>query len=106
MSLATIRNRGYAMMLDANFSLKAQGLLWCEAMDAAIGLANIMAMTSKDICAYEGFKGVKPPIYEYVQPFGRVGYVTKCTKIRKKFTEKSTTFICLGKPRITRQMYT
>ena len=84
------------MMLDANFSLEAQGLLWCEAMDAATGLANIAATTSKDICAYEGFYGVKPLVYENLKPFGRVGYVTKRTKIRKKFTEKSTKCICLG----------
>ena len=84
------------MMLDANFSLEAQGLLWCEAMDATTGLANIKATTSKDICAYEGFYGVKPLIYYNLQPFGRVGYVTKCTKIHEKFTEKSTKCICLG----------
>ena len=65
-------------------------------MDAATGLANITATTSKDICPYEGFKGVKPQIYENLQPFGRVGYVTKRTEIRKKFTEKSTKCMCLG----------
>ena len=84
------------MMLDANFSLEAQGLLWCEAMDAATGLANETATTSKDICAYRGFYSVKPLIYDNLQPFRRVGYVTKRTKIRKKFTEKSTKCICLS----------
>ena len=95
-AFATVRNRGYAMMLDVNFSKEAQGLLWCEAMDAATGLANITAMTSKDICTHEGFYGVKPLIYNNLQPFGRVRYITKHTKIPKKFTEKSTKCICLS----------
>ena len=42
------------------------------------------------------FQGREPQIYEHLQPFGRVGYVTKHTKIRKKFTKKSTKCICLG----------
>jgi len=35
-------------------------------------------------------------VYDKLQPFGRIGYVTKRVKLQKKFTDKSTKCICLG----------
>ena len=48
------------------------------------------------MCAYESYYGKKPVVYENLQPFGRIGYVTKRTKLRKKFTDMSIKCICLG----------
>ena len=42
-AFASVRNRGYAMMIDACLTKAAQGQLWSEAMDAATSLANITA---------------------------------------------------------------
>ena len=64
------RNMGYAMMLDAHFSLEAQGLFWTEAMNAATSLVNIMATSTRDVCAYESYYGKKPVVYDNLQPFG------------------------------------
>ena len=94
------------MMLDANFSLELQGLLWCEAMDVATGLANITAMTSKDICASEGFNGVKPLIYENLQPFGRVGTSRNVPRSVRSLPRIVRSAFVSVTPRITWQMYT
>ena len=84
------------MMLDAHLSLEAQGLLWMEAMNAATSLVNIAATSTRDVCAYESYYGKKSIVYENLQPFGQIGYVTKQAKLYKKFAEKSTKCICLS----------
>ena len=71
----------YAMMLDTNFSLEVQGVLWMEAMNAAMSLANIMATSTCDVCAYESYYIKKPIVYKNLQPFRRISYVTKQAKL-------------------------
>ena len=72
---------GYAMMLDAAFSLAAQGLLRMEAMNAAMSLANIMATSTHDVCVYESYYNKKPIVYKNLQPFRRISYVIKQAKL-------------------------
>ena len=45
-AFTNVRNMGYAMMLDARFSLEAQGQLWTEAMNAATNLSTISATST------------------------------------------------------------
>ena len=75
---------GYAIMLDARFSLEAQGLLWTEAMNAAMSLANITATSTRDVCAYESYYGKKSVVCDNLQPFGRIGYVTQAGEAAKE----------------------
>jgi hypothetical protein len=58
------------MMLDARFNLDAKGLLWCEAMDAATTLCNIIVNSTSTVSAYEKYYGTVPKVYEHLQPFG------------------------------------
>ena len=84
-AFASVRNRGYAMMIDARLTKAAQGQLWSEAMDAATSLANITASSTHETTAYKMFYNKKPTVYADLQPFGRIGYVTKRNKIENKF---------------------
>ena len=95
-AFASVQNQGYAMMIDARLTKAAQGQLWSEAMDAVTSLANITASRTHDTTAYKMFYNKKPTVYSNLQPFGRIGYVTKRNKIKKKFSEKSVKSICLG----------
>jgi hypothetical protein len=65
-------------------------------MDASTSLANIMASSTHETTAYEMLHNKKPTVYANLQPFGRIGYVTKRNKIKKKISEKSVKCICLG----------
>ena len=84
------------MMIDARLTKAAQGQFLSEAMDAVTSLANITASSTHDTTAYKMFYNKKPTVYANLQPFGRIGYVTKRNKIRKKFSEKSVKCNCLG----------
>ena len=54
-AFANVQNMGYAMMLEACFSLETQGLLWTEAMNATTSLANITATSTypRRVCIRE-----------------------------------------------------
>jgi hypothetical protein len=65
-------------------------------MDEATSLANITVSSTHDTMAYKMFHNLKPTVYANLQPFGRIGYVTKRNKIKRKFSEKSVKCICLG----------
>ena len=54
------------------------------------------ATSTRDVCVYESYYSKKPIVYDNLQPFGQIGYVTKWAKLRKKFADKSTKCICLG----------
>ena len=92
----TDRNRAMAMMIGANFSQETQDLLRCEAINTASVLGDILVRQGLSKSAYELFYGKPSPLLPYLVEFGRIGYVTDRTPIKKKWRENSYKCIMVG----------
>jgi transposase InsO family protein len=107
--IASIKQKGHAMMLAANMSEKARELLWAEAVKTANTLSNITMNRAIKQTPYEFFFGKKSKLYENLIQFGRIGYVLDPTKIKANWSEKSEKGIMVGyadgKPSDTYRMY-
>ena len=96
-AIAVVKEMALAMMIAAGINLEGRQKLWAEAINAATDVANILSTSVNDTSAFELLTGFKPDqVYKYLQPFGRVGYVTDRTKIKGKLTERSTKCMYVG----------
>ena len=92
----TDRNRAMAMMLAARLTPAAQNLLRCEAISTASKIGDSVVRQGQTKSAYEIFYGKPSPILPHLVQFGRIGYVTDRTAIKKKWTSKSHKCIMVG----------
>ena len=92
----TDRDRAMAMMLAARFNQKTQDLLRCEAISTASKIGDSIIRPGKTKSAYEMFYGKPSPILPHLVQFGRIGFVTDRTSIKKKWTSKAQKCIMVG----------
>jgi hypothetical protein len=99
-SFVTCKDRAFATMYCARFSLETQGLLWPEAINTITKLSNSLprrSLTDDPYTLWFG-DGTRPNrVLEHLQPFGRIlAYVTTRPKIRPKMDPKSIKCIFVG----------
>ena len=72
--------------------------MWAEATNTATLMSNVIPNDGNDnkMCPDEEFYGFTPNIYGNLQPFGRVGYVTKVGTGGKKFDRKTDKCVMMG----------
>ena len=85
-----------AMMLAAGFNTETQNILRCEAISTASKIGDSLVRQGQVLSSYEQFYGKQNPILKHLIQFGRVGYVTDRTPIKKKWVEKSHKCIMVG----------
>ena len=92
------RDRAHAMLAGARIREDAKTLLRAEAESTAEKIANLACtQRSKDKSPNELFDGKKSKLQaEHLVEFGRIGYVTIRTKIKKKWIDKSFKGIMVG----------
>ncbi len=98
-SFITCKNRAFATMYCARFSLETQGLLWPEAINTITKLGNSLPRRGQADDPYtlwfgDGTKANR--ILQHLQPFGRIAYVTTRPQIRPKMDPKSIKCIFVG----------
>lgn len=98
-SFATCKNRAFATMYCARFSLATQGLLWPEAVNTVTKIGNSLprqGLAQDPHTAWFG-KDTKPNrILGHLQPFGRIAYVTDRKKIKAKLDVRATKCVFIG----------
>ena len=80
-------------------SIETQGLLWPEAINTTTKLGNSLPKSGESLDPYTkcyGEDAKKHRILDYLQPFGRVAYITNRTKIKAKLDPKSFKCIFVG----------
>ena len=92
----TDRDRAMAMMLAAKFTQKTQDMLRCEAISTASKIGDSVIRQGHSKSAYELFFGKPSPILPHLVQFGRIGFVTNRTPIKKKWTPKAQKCIMVG----------
>jgi hypothetical protein len=98
-SFVTCRNRAFATMYCAKLSLETQALLWPEAINTVTKLGNSLPKKGASDDPYTlwyGAEGKKNRILDYLQPFGRVAYITNRSKLKAKLDPKSFKCIFVG----------
>ena len=92
------RERAHAMLAGARIREDAKTLLRAEAESTAETLANLACtQRSKDKSPNQLFNGRKSKLQAgHLVEFGRIGYVTLRTKIKKKWVDKSFKGIMVG----------
>ena len=74
-SFATCRNRAFATMYCARFSLATQGLLWPEAVNTITKIGNSLPRPGLALDPHRAWYGkdaVSNRIIGHLQPFGRI----------------------------------
>lgn len=92
----TTRDMGLAFLLSAKLNQEHQKMLWAEAMNAATDISNLLLTSVNDKSPQELMTGQKSKIYKQLVQWGRLGYVTKWDKIKKKLDEKSFKCMLIG----------
>jgi hypothetical protein len=92
----TDRDRGLAMMFAAKMSVETQQKLWAEAVSASSNIGNMGVTSKNDKSCDELFTNEKPKNVGSLIQFGRIGYMTLRTKIKKKMVDKTIKCINLG----------
>jgi hypothetical protein len=98
-SFVTCRNRAFATMYCAKLSLETQALLWPEAINTVTKLGKSLPKKGASDDPYTlwyGAEGKKNRILDYLQPFGRVAYITNRSKLKAKLDPKSFKCIFVG----------
>jgi len=95
--IATDRNRAFAMLLAAQLTDQARNMLRAEAESTATKLSNMAWNTKAKGIPNELFQSGSTRLrLEHLIKFGRIGYVTICKQIKKKWTEKSIKCVMVG----------
>jgi hypothetical protein len=92
-SFATCKDRAFATMYCARFSLATQGLLWPEAVNTITKIGNSLprpGLANDPHTAWFGVDAKPNRILGHLQPFGRIAYVTNRNKIKAKLDVRST----------------
>jgi hypothetical protein len=98
----TNHDRAFEMMLQCNLKAEFQRVLWAEATKEASNCTDILVNTAThkppDMMWYgmNHWNDRTKKRLEYLQPFGRVGYVKLKRKIIEKFVEKSFKCVHVG----------
>ena len=81
-------------------------MLWAESDHSRKRVRNSMATTGSSTSPFKRLYGEKPKIIGLFSEFGRIGYVTKQYKFKKKITDKKFNAIMVGyTDNHTRYMY-
>jgi hypothetical protein len=92
----TDRDRALAMMFEARLDQSTRDKLWAEAVNAASNIGNLGVTGKNEKSCNEMYTGVKSKGIGMLIQFGRIGYVTIRTKIKKKMIDKTIKCINLG----------
>ena len=97
-SFATCKNRAFATMYCARFTLESQGLLWPEAINTMTKLGNALPRPGAAQDPYTAWFGADamPKIIDFLQPFGRIAYVTDRTKVKAKSDVRASKCVFVG----------
>ena len=98
-SFATCKDRAFATMYCARFSLATQGLLWPEAVNTITKIGNSLprpGLANDPHTAWFGVDAKPNRILSHLQPFGRIAYVTNRTKIKAKLDVRATKCVFVG----------
>ncbi|KAI2503034.1 Pentatricopeptide repeat-containing protein [Fragilaria crotonensis] len=90
-------------MYCARFTLESQGLLWPEAINTITKLVTRSTHRGR-LDPYTAWHGedVRPNrILDYLQPFGRIAYITDRTKIKAKADVRASKCVFVGYATIT-----
>ena len=93
---SVIKEGALAMLLNAKLNDIAQKMLWKEAVHTCERIRNSMANTGSTTSPFESFIGENPKITGSFSEFGRIIYVTKRDKFKKKMTDKCFNAIMVG----------
>ena len=98
-SFATCRNRAFATMYCARFSLATQGLLWPEAVNTITKIGNSLPRPGLALDPHRAWYGkdaVTNQIIGHLQPFGRIAYVTNIDKLKVKLDARAKKCVFVG----------
>jgi hypothetical protein len=88
-AFVTIRQRAVASLNESRLEEVHRRVVWAEAINTATVLANATKTGRRDLPADTMFYNEPSKIYEAMQPFGRIGFVTDKTKIKAKLDDRS-----------------
>ena len=88
------------MLISARFSSGFQNRLWAEAVHTATKIGNILPSSRQPISPHKMFFGVESKIANFLQPFGRVAYITNRSNFHRKFSPKAKSVSSLATQRI------
>ena len=101
-----IKEGALDMLLNVKINDTSQKILWEEAVNTYEHVRNSMANTGSTKSPFENFYGEKPKIIGSFLEFGRIYYVNKRVKNKKKITDKTYKAIMVGYVgNNTREMY-
>lgn len=89
-------NKALALMIAADLTTDMEQFLWAEAAYTSAMLGNMTVPASKDESPHEAWYGEPPKLIGHLQLWGRVAYVTKRNKIRRKWTSKAREVVFIG----------
>ncbi|KAI2512112.1 GAG-pre-integrase domain [Fragilaria crotonensis] len=97
-SFATCKDRAFATMYCAWFTLESQGLLWPEAINTMTKLGNALPRPGTALDPYTAWFGANavPKIIDFLQPFGRIAYVTDRSKVKAKSDVRASKCVFVG----------
>jgi hypothetical protein len=94
--IALLQQCTNVMLIVANFTKSAKGILWAEAVNTANDLDNITSDTNRSETPYKIFTKKESNLYSKLIEFGRLGYITIRRKFRGKWKEKSYKAVMCG----------
>ena len=100
-SFATCRDRAYASMYCAKFSLETQNTLWPYAVNYVTRLTNCLPRRGMDKTPFKLWFGNETPaarFLQFLQPFRRVAFTTKGHSQRTKTGPKAVKCVFIGYP--------
>ena len=93
---ATDGGRALAMMIAAGLDEPTQQILWAEATNTASKLTNLVSNSRSDEPPNSLLTKEKSKIYSQLMQWGRVAYVAKRDKLKRKFVDRSKKCIFVG----------
>jgi hypothetical protein len=98
-SFAACKDHAVATMYCARYTLETQSLLWPEAINTMTKLGNSLPRKGDALDPFSAWYGTdaRPNrILDYLQPFGRIAYVTDRTKIKAKADVRASKCVFVG----------
>ena len=84
------------MLLNAKLNDTDEKMLWAETVHTCEYVRNSIAATDSTTSPFENLYGENPKIIGLFSEFGRIGYVTKRDKFKKKMIDKTFRSIIVG----------
>lgn len=95
-AITWLRLMSQSMMRDADFNVEWKRLMWSEAARQATIISNLTVPSTRELTPHELYRGTASGLYPYLQPFGRLGYVTRKELVLAKAADKSIRMMYLG----------